>query len=155
MPRHFTHFFWAFTVCRIPKIKKLSFIIEIDPICSNIHVVCTGYVKSCWKATHGWNNGLWQVLLEAKEGRISNELWFHMGPEFSDPKNDEWVRCQNLPVENPLHFLTWCSRGTKTKPSRHGAYKSLFKIWILDWEFNHRNNFWIWTFFTHKETDKN
>ena len=54
----------------------------------------------------------------------------------SDPKNDEWVRCQNLPVENPLHFLTWCSRGTKTKPRRrHGAYKSLFKIWILLWAF--------------------
>ena len=35
-------------------------------------------VKSCWKATHGWNNGLWQVSLQAKEGRISNELWFHM-----------------------------------------------------------------------------
>ena len=128
----------------------------MDPICSNIHVVCTGYVKSCWKATHGWNNGFWQVSLGAKEGRISNELWFHMRSRLarartrpgictgrpalallsSDPKNDEWVRCQNLPVENPLHFLTWCSRGTKTKPSRrHGAYKSLFKIWILLWAF--------------------
>ena len=54
---------------------------------ANIHVVhIANLVKSCWKATHGWNNGLWQVSLEAKEGRsISNELWFHMSrvPWFS------------------------------------------------------------------------
>ena len=67
-------------------------------------------VKSCWKATHGWNNGLWQVSLQAKEGRISNELWFHMS-------RVSWIRgafktyilssfCQNLILLSNCKFPT-------------------------------------------------